>query len=289
MELLWGHAYCADADAVGVRGPGSEAALATEEFGYSNFQVVEGYETLLSRRSARFKERLRLNTQVTGIRRSPEGLRVEAQLAAGTTEFHAKRVVVTLPLGILKANAVAFDPPLPKEKQEAIVAIAFGDAIVVALRLRGGNLAERVGDFGVLYGRTASTFYRLYVGARNPPPVLGAFVVGKEARRRSSLSDAEAVQATLDEFKSVVPSDVDLGEVETYAIARWTTDPLIRGGYSYLPVGTDIGLRRTLAAPVDGVLFFAGEGTHTAGESASVHGAIETGYRAAKEVLQSLR
>jgi hypothetical protein len=39
---------------------------------------------------------------------------------------------------------------------------------------------------------------------------------------------------------------------------------------------------------VDGVLFFAGEATHTGGESSTVHGAIETGYRAAEEVLKGL-
>jgi monoamine oxidase len=289
MELLYAHACNADARDVGVRGPGSEAAVAEEDFGYANFQVVEGYEALLSRRSASLQGHLRLSTRVTAIRRSADGVRVDAEADGGTKEFRAKRVVVTLPLGILKAEAVVFDPPLPQEKRDAIQAVGFGDAIGVALRLQGGNLVDRLGDFGVLYGSGASTFHRLHVGVRDAPPVLCTFTVGREARRRAGLDDREAAQATLAELASILPSGVNPGEVAAYAVARWTNNPFVRGGFSYLPVGADVRLRRALAAPVDGILFFAGEATHAAGESETVHGAIETGYRAAEEVLQSLR
>jgi monoamine oxidase len=44
-----------------------------------------------------------------------------------------------------------------------------------------------------------------------------------------------------------------------------------------------------LAKPVEETLFFAGEATNSEGRSATVDGAITTGERAAKEVLDSLR
>jgi monoamine oxidase len=289
MELLYAHAYNAEASDVGVRGIGSEAAVAEEEFGYANFQVVEGYEALLSRRSASLRDRIRLGARVTAIRLSADGVRVEAGLNGGSKAFDAKRVVVTLPVGVLKADAVGFDPPLPQEKRDAIKAVGFGDAIGVALGLRGGNLVERLGDFGVLYGSGASTFHRLHVGVSNPPSVVCALTVGREARRRAGLNDGEVAEATLEELASILPSGVSPGAVAACAVARWTTNPFVRGGYSYLPVGADLRFRRALAAPVGGVLFFAGEATHAGGESGTVHGAIETGYRAAQEVLQSLR
>lgn len=55
--------------------------------------------------------------------------------------------------------------------------------------------------------------------------------------------------------------------------------------YSYIPPGGS-GLRAALAAPVDGVLFFAGEAS-SADRPACVHGAFETGVRAASEVVAS--
>ncbi|MDY6940652.1 MAG: FAD-dependent oxidoreductase [Cyanobacteriota bacterium] len=63
----------------------------------------------------------------------------------------------------------------------------------------------------------------------------------------------------------------------------WQTDPYARMAYSYVPVnGT--GLLSQLAQPVDRVLFFAGEATHPT-RAATVHGALESGIRAAREIL----
>lgn len=291
VTLLQAHAAAAEPDEVGVMGPAYEAALAEEEFGYNNFQLVEGYSELLSRRSASLRARIRLGTRVTAIRRFSFGARVEAVTAdrEPVPEIRAKRVVVTLPLGVLKAGAVAFEPPLPEEKRRAIESIAFGDAMVLQMRLKGGNLLERLGDFSTLWGQTPSTFHRPYVAAKDPPPTLGAFVTGREARERSAMSDADLLQATLTELETILPSGIRVGEVEAVAVGRWPTDPLVRGGYTFLPPNATVAHRGDLAAPVDGVLFFAGEATHTQGEPATVHGAIETGYRAADEALASLR
>ncbi len=94
---------------------------------------------------------------------------------------------------------------------------------------------------------------------------------------------------TLEELQAIVPPSARVGEIDAFACSRWPVHPFVQGGYSFLPPGGTVQHRRDLAAPVDGVLFFAGEATHTHGEPATVHGAIETGYRAADEVIQSLR
>ena len=67
----------------------------------------------------------------------------------------------------------------------------------------------------------------------------------------------------------------------------WQEDPFSRGAYSYAAVG-GIGRCKKLAEPVAGTLFFAGEATNSDGYNGTVHGAIATGLRAAKELLQSL-
>lgn len=291
VTLLQAHAAAAEPDEVGVMGPANEATLAEEEFGYNNFQLVEGYSELLARRSVPLRERIRLGTRVTGIRRSSNDVRVEAVGGDGkpAQEIRAKRVVVALPLGILKAGVVAFEPPLSVAKRRAIEVIAFGDAMALQMRLKGGNLMERLGDFSTLWGGTPSTFHRPYVAARDPPRTLAAFITGKEARGRSAMGDAELLQVTIEELEMILPSNVQVGEVEAMAVGRWPTDPFIRGGYTFLPPHATVDHRKDLATPEDGVLFFAGEATHTHGEPATVHGAIETGYRAADEVLASLR
>ncbi len=290
ISLLYAHASAVDPDSLGVRGPAAETALANEDFGYRNFQVVEGYDTLLGRRSAPLRERIRLQTRVTAVLRHPGGVTVETMGPHGEEdEVRAKRAVVTLPLGILKADTVLFDPPLPEGKRTAIRAIGFGDAMIILLKLKGSDLAHKLGDFGLLWGEGPTSFHRPYVSTRDPPDILDGFLVGREARRRAALSDDEVRDLTLEELRGIVPPSVHVGDVGGFACSRWPVNPFVRGGYSSLPPGATVDHRKALAAPVDGLLFFAGEATHTHGEPATVHGAIETGYRAAAEVLESLR
>ena len=63
----------------------------------------------------------------------------------------------------------------------------------------------------------------------------------------------------------------------------WKSDPFARGAYAYLPVN-GLKAQQSLAQPVNNVLFFAGEAM-SVGHIGTVHGAIETGLRAAKEIL----
>ena len=67
----------------------------------------------------------------------------------------------------------------------------------------------------------------------------------------------------------------------------WHSDPFTRGAYAYLPVN-GLKLQQTLALPVDATLYFAGEAT-SLGHIGTVHGALESGQRAAKEILKSVK
>jgi monoamine oxidase len=77
--------------------------------------------------------------------------------------------------------------------------------------------------------------------------------------------------------------DVAAG-LEGYYYHDWQLDPFARGAYSYVTVGGG-DARRALALPIDGTLFFAGEATDVEGEATTVTGALQSGRRAAREVL----
>jgi monoamine oxidase len=72
--------------------------------------------------------------------------------------------------------------------------------------------------------------------------------------------------------------------IEASFVMDWQSDPFSLGAYSYVPVG-GITAPILLAEPVSDTLFFAGEATNTEGNAGTMHGAIQTGYRAAEEVL----
>jgi monoamine oxidase len=63
----------------------------------------------------------------------------------------------------------------------------------------------------------------------------------------------------------------------------WTRDPFSRGAYSFTAAGQDLA-GRELRRPVAGTLFFCGEATAEGAEVGTVHGALRSGLRAAREV-----
>lgn len=69
-------------------------------------------------------------------------------------------------------------------------------------------------------------------------------------------------------------------------VVDWGADPLAGGAYAVFPPGT-AGVPDELARPLAGTLFFAGEATTLAG-AGTVHGALESGERAASQLLASL-
>ena len=66
----------------------------------------------------------------------------------------------------------------------------------------------------------------------------------------------------------------------------WQADPFARGAYSYGKVGAPRALQ-ALARSLDQTLYFAGEATDTSGQNGTVHGAIASAHRAAREIRKA--
>jgi len=77
-------------------------------------------------------------------------------------------------------------------------------------------------------------------------------------------------------------------ELEEGFFHDWQADPFARGAYSYGPAGA-LEARAELARPVGDTLFFAGEATAAGGWNGTVDGAIGSGRRAAREILERNR
>jgi monoamine oxidase len=117
-------------------------------------------------------------------------------------------------------------------------------------------------------------------------PVLVGWAGGPPGERLSHRGpDAvrDAALASLATFFGLPRAEIERRLVSLHT-HDWQADPFARGAYSYVPVG-GLGAMKTLAEPVDGTIFFAGEATHHEGMSGTVAGAIASGQRAAREVL----
>ncbi len=198
-------------------------------------------------------------------------------------EFTADRVIVTLPLGVLKAGSVRFIPPLPEKKQTAIATLGMGVLNKCYLRFPEvfwpndvdwlEYIAEEHGEWTewVSFARTTGQ------------PVLLGFNAGTRGREIEALTDEEIVESAMQTLRILYGDDIP--EPTDFQITRWASDPFARGSYSFCSVGSTPEMRRELARPLDGKLFFAGEATNV-DYYGTADGAYQSGLRVADEVLR---
>ena len=247
-----------------------------------NFALVEGYSKLWDELSRPVADLIHLNKPVTAVDWSHRGVVVHA----GAESFEARTAVVTLPLGVLQAEAVEFHPQLPERKMQAVQGLRMAPTIKVAAEFRHTWWEERLGRVSSFRsGESIFSSWEVLTLDRPGPPMLSAMI----GRRGADVSgNPERIRSEfLGDLGAMFP-EVDLeSELVSLNMADWTADPWARGALSVGPVG-HFGLRADLAAPTP-PLFWAGEATNSAGNAEAVHGALETGRRAAVEVLHALQ
>jgi monoamine oxidase len=106
----------------------------------------------------------------------------------------------------------------------------------------------------------------------------------------AKLDHARLEAACVESLGETLGLDADTVRAELVATHHhdWTNDPYARSAYSYLRVGGARAPER-LAAPLGDTLFFAGEATAGGGNTGTVHGALSSGQRAAREALAALQ
>ena len=288
VGAMYASINAADPDQVSVRGLAEEANAQSFGLPWANYQVLEGYGELARRRGQELGDAIRLGIRVTRIEWTKDGVRVQANGPAGPETYDAATAVVTVSLGVLQSNAIEFVPALPERKRAAIEALGFGHADKILLVFDERVRRTVLGKATSVASTEGSWFFFPYYGTKEGPVVLEGFLSGRRALELSGHPEADVVDTVVRELESMIPG----AELRSHLIASryvdWSADPDIRGGYTYPKVGGGIAQRRILAEPLDDTLFFAGESAHFAGEYATVHGALDSGVRAAGEVRDAL-
>jgi len=260
----------------------SEAA-AEEVDGTKQFRFVAGYGELVRAtqagaiaRGARFE----FGHAVSRIEWKHQRVVVSARHGDDVCRVEARKLLVTLPLGVLQSDAVQFDPPL-FQKEEAMRSLAMGNVVKINLQLRPGLWPDDKDGFIHLAGEHFPTWWK----HRNIATAWAGGPCADELLKGSSL---EIMQLVFDSLAKMfgVEASAARSHVESAQFHDWRKDPFARGAYSYVPVGA-VNAGRILARPIKGTLFFAGEATAQPGFQGTVHGAVESGLRAAREILQS--
>jgi monoamine oxidase len=258
-----------------------------------------GYDALLATLAASIQSEsvhLQLQTTVRSVRWSQGAVALEGTFLGKPFRASARRAIITLPLGVLQQppdtpGAVDFSPALD-EKRSALMGLASGPVIKLMLRFRSAFWEELDGGCyrnAAFFHAPNSDFRTFWTQLPVRAPLLVAWAGGpRAARLSSSVAPAEIVAHGLRTLQSMFGNRCNVtAAFEGAYYHDWQLDPFARGAYSYVTVG-GAAAPSLLAEPLANTLFFAGEATDTEGEIATVTGALQSGMRAAREILASL-
>lgn len=244
-----------------------------------NVLLVNGYDQLLTPLIKNID--IKLNQRVVKIDYNKNGVDVYTS----NDRYHAERVIVTVPLGVLKANSIIFSPALSSQKKSIINKMDMGVYNKLYLRFDYPFWDVDKEWLGLMLGKQ-NRWEIMNDYKTHHMPVLTFFSAGSVAKEIEKWDDKKIVKQAMMVLKKMYGQSIP--EPTSYVITRWNNDPFSRGSYSYLPVGVDMNSYKQLAKPIDGRLYFAGEAT-SSNDPATVHGAYLSGVRAAREVLADMK
>lgn len=291
LNGLIGNEYGTDNDSLGIHGFRQREASASS--GEGEFVMrLKSLKDILDVQYSRIADKIRLNTPIKSIDYSGGNIVVTDH---ANQTYEADKLIITVPLSILKAGDIQFNPTLPEEKLLAMDKLGMDPGLKIFMRFSENFWGDPTGS-------TTDTFYLGGLIPKFTVPgwgrehkfnddriffnnVLVGVVNGSVAQSFSEIGGS-AVTFALQELDEAFNGQASRFLTESF-VMDWSKENFIKGAWSY-PKADAGNARNVLAAPIDDRIFFAGEATHTMGHYGTVHGAMETGYRAAFEVLKSI-
>ncbi len=236
---------------------------------------------------------IHLETVVRRIRWRPGHVAVDADHHGSAVTFEAAAAVITLPLAILQLppdadGAIAFHPD-PPGLAAALGGLAMGDAVKLVFVFQEPLWrATPAGNDLLFVVDGAQPIPTWWTANPSPAAIITGWAGGPAATHLAGMPADSLVDVAIESLSHTI--DVPTGPLQDALVAchrhDWRHDPFARGAYSYVLAG-GLGSAAKLARPVHDTLFFAGEATAGRGINATMEGALETGQRAADQIVRS--
>jgi monoamine oxidase len=209
-----------------------------------------------------------------------------------TKTIKAKKVLVTVSLGLLQNESIKFFPALPG-KLEAAQRMGFGPAMKIMLQFDEAFWTKKdltegkdLGRLGFLFSNeSVPTWWTHY-----PTEVaqLTGWLGGSSASNLKDLSDEAILEVALQSLANLFPVSPDFlkQNLKGWKVANWIKDPFVCGGYSFETVDS-AEAKKVLQEPEDSTVFFAGEALHKGIETGTVEAALINGRDTAQKIIAS--
>jgi monoamine oxidase len=227
---------------------------------------------------------LSLNTAISAVEKHTDRKGISIRTTMGN-EFNFDRVLVSVPLGVLKSNILAFYPALSSEKQSSISALRTGKCNKVMLHFEKSFWPQDTQSLLIFNARKQLYEYlNLDYFSKNKKATLVATLYGMAADFTDK-SDEDIRNQVLSLLQGIYPNSTAI--LDSF-ITRWESDQYTQGAFTYLGRhATPKNLHDLTTPEWGGRLFLAGEHTDEL-YYGSVHGAYLSGLRASQSIDNSL-
>lgn len=239
--------------------------------------VLNGYDRLLQYLIKGFE--VRLKHRVLEIEHGRDRVKVITDQG----DFEGDYVIVTVPISLLQKGSIRFNPVLPAAKKQSFQSMQLGlfNKAIMEFEAPFWKGEPHFLLFLKKQLKNASVLFNFQ--AYNGKPILMAYHIGDAG----IWLEKQAPQAIQEHWQAVFQQAYPASTIAFRRImtSGWHQDPYAQGSYSYLPVGSSRAAVDQLAAP-HGRIHFAGEATSYRWHG-YVHGALESGLREAKRILEA--
>lgn len=264
------------------------------------FHIRQGYSALLQFLADRFTEaggKILLSSPVDTIRWAAGEVAVRGVRTGREYALRADQAIITLPLGVLRARTVKFDPA-PSDIEIQARRLEMGAALRISLLFAEAfwrdaspaTVPDTLRDLSFLFAR-GERLPTWWTSTPDPAPLITAWVAGPKsltlALEIGRSGDLKGLaDAALEQLSRMFGTP--LAHLREKLVAwhahDWQADPYSRGAYSYVPSGA-LDASGLMSAPVADTLYFAGEHTDVQGHWGTVHAALNSGLRAGAQLL----
>lgn len=196
---------------------------------------------------------------------------------------NADYVIVTVPLGVLKANVINFVPALPINKQNAIDGLGMNCVNKFFLKWKKAFWDNTQ---YISYTPEERDKFNYFVNVKKINPSVNAlitFAYADYARQTETMTDAQVVDEIMQHLKDMYGNNTPN---PTHMLrTKWQSNENAYGSYSYTAINSQMNHFTQLAKHVNSKLFFAGEHTHIDYFS-TTHGAHLSGLREANKIIK---
>lgn len=253
-------------------------------FYYSNldndrpsYRIIGGNDQL-PRAMAEALPEVRLGTVVKGVERGENSIGI---IVASGKRIESDYVVLAIPLG--PARQMAFEPSLPSDHVSMLNGLTYGPVTKVLIQYRRRFWREKGWVGSLMTDLPMTCTWEPTRGQSGESGILTVYTGANNGAKFAAMTDDERITTAIAQVNQAFPGSTEL--VVAARTVAWSNEPFSQGGYAAFAPGEITEYWARLRQPV-GCLYFAGE--HTAVNQGYMEGAVESGQRAAREIISSV-